>query len=234
MTGTSQYRHQLASAARFRDAETFNERGLMLKVWGRTNSINVQKVMWLVGELDLEHERVDVGGPFGGLDQPDYVVMNPTSRIPTIDDDGFTMWESHAIVRYLAAKYASGSWCPSNAPDRARADQWMDWSYNGVYQNLIAAFLGLYRTPEDERDNDVISKALHICGRELRVLDSHLGSRQFVLGDEISMGDIPIGCITYRWYAMDIERPYLPHLESWYARLQERPAFREHAMIPLA
>tara|TARA_Y100001960_G_C14760811_1_gene874013 strand:- start:662 stop:1282 length:621 start_codon:yes stop_codon:yes gene_type:complete len=206
----------------------------MLKVWGRTNSINVQKVMWLIGELGLDFERIDAGGPFGGLDKPDYLAMNPTSRIPTIDDNGFTMWESHAIVRYLASKNATGTWYPSDAKCRAHADQWMDWLYNGAYQNLITAFLGLYRTSREERDGDAISKALHICGRELSVLDSHLSCRTYVLGENISMGDIPAGCITYRWFAMDIERPKLPHLAAWYARLEERPAFREHAMIPLA
>ena len=206
----------------------------MLKVWGRTNSINVQKVMWLIGELGLDYERINVGGPFGGLDQPDYLAMNPTSKIPTIDDDGFTMWESHAIVRYLSSKYASGAWHPNSAQDRALADQWMDWPYNGVYQNLIIAFLGLYRTSKEERDSDAIFRALNICGGELSILDSHLASCAYILGDNISIGDIPVGCVTYRWYAMDIERPHLPNLEAWYARLQERPAFREHAMIPLA
>ena len=205
----------------------------MLKVWGRTNSINVQKVMWLVGELDLDHERVDVGGPFGGTDTPEYLGMNPTKRIPTIDDDGFTLWESHAIVRYLSKKYGSGSWCPNDAGEHARADQWMDWPYNAAYPNLITAFLGLYRVAEADRDNDAIPKALHLCAKELLVLDAHLENRNFILGDTISMADIPAGCVTYRWNAMNIERPELPHLAAWYARLEERPAFREHAMIPL-
>ena len=205
----------------------------MLKVLGRTSSINVQKVMWLVGELGLDHERVDVGGPFGGTDTPEYLAMNPTKRIPTIDDDGFTLWESHAIVRYLSEKHGLGSWCPKDAQERARADQWMDWPYNAAYPNLITAFLGLYRVAEADRDNDAISKALHICAKELRVLDAHLANRNFIMGDAITMGDIPVGCVTYRWYAMNIDRTELPHLAAWYARLQERPAYREHAMIPL-
>ncbi len=206
----------------------------MLKVWGRETSINVQKVMWLVGELGLEYERVDVGGPFGGLDQPDYMAMNPTSRIPTIEDDGFTLWESHAIVRYLAQKHGAGSWWPDDPRIRAVADQWMDWPYNVAYPQLIKAFLGLYRTPEDERDDDAIARALQTCAKELGVLDAYLARNAYVAGDAPTMGDVPVGCITYRWYAMDIERPEYPNLAAWYARLRESPAFREHAMIPLS
>ena len=205
----------------------------MLKVWGRTNSINVQKVMWLIGELGLSHERVDVGGPFGGTDTQEYLTINPTSRIPTIEDDGLALWESHVIVRYLAAKHGAGSWYPDDPQDRARADQWMDWPYNAAYYNLIKVFLGIYRTPEDERNNEAIATALEICAKELQVLDAHLENRSYILGNAITMGDIPVGCVTYRWYAMDVERPDLPNLAAWYARLQERPAFREHAMIPL-
>ena len=137
----------------------------MLKVWGRETSINVQKVMWLVGELGLEYERVDVGGPFGGLDRPDYVAMNPTGCIPTMEDDGFTLWESHAIVRHLARKHGAGSWWPDDPRTLAVADQWMDWPYNLAYPQLIRAFLGLYRTPEDERDDDMITRALQVCAR---------------------------------------------------------------------
>lgn len=206
----------------------------MLKVWGRETSINVQKVMWLVGELGLEYERVDVGGPFGGLDRPDYVAMNPTGRIPTMEDDGFTLWESHAIVRHLARKHGAGSWWPDDPRTLAVADQWMDWPYNLAYPQLIRAFLGLYRTPEDERDDDAITRALQVCATELRVLDSHLERNAYVAGDAPTMGDVPVGCIAYRWYAMDVERPELPNLAAWYARLRERPAFREHAMIPLS
>ncbi len=206
----------------------------MLKVWGRETSINVQKVMWLVGELGLEYERIDAGGPFGGLDAPEYTAMNPTRRIPTVADGGFTLWESHAVVRYLAQKHGAGSWWPDDACARAVADQWMDWPWNAVYPHLIAAFIALYRTPEDERDGDAVARSLKICARELAVLDSHLADNAWVAGDALTMGDIPAGCIAYRWHAMDIERPELPHLAAWYARLRERPAFREHAMIPLS
>ena len=206
----------------------------MITVHGRRNSINVQKVMWLVGELGLEYERIDAGGPFGGLDRPDYVAMNPTGRIPTLEDDGFTLWESHAIVRYLARKHGAGSWWPDDPRTLAVADQWMDWPCNLAYPRLIRAFLGLYRTPENERDDDAIARALQVCAAELRVLDSRLERNAYVAGDAPTMGDVPVGCIAYRWYAMDIERPELPNLEAWYARLRERPAFREHAMIPLS
>ena len=205
----------------------------MLKIWGRHTSSNVQKVMWAVGELGIEYERADVGGMYGGLDTQAFAALNPNRRIPVIEDEGTLVWESNAIVRYLCERYAHCTLHPTNPATRARADQWMDWLYNAAYPNLIKAFLGLYRVAEADRDNDAISKALHICAKELRVLDAHLANRNFVMGDAITMGDIPVGCVTYRWYAMNIDRPELPHLAAWYARLQERPAYREHAMIPL-
>ena len=205
----------------------------MLKVWGRNNSINVQKVMWTVAELGLEHQRIDAGGQFGGLDTPDYGTLNPNRLVPVLEDDGVVVWESNAIVRYLAARYGSGGLWPADPARRAEADRWMDWKITSLQPDMTVVFWGLVRTPPEQRDTARIESAAERLGRTFAILDAHLAGRRFVAGDELTMGDIPVGAACYRYHALPIRRPPLPDLESWYARLQEREAFHNHVMIPL-
>jgi len=205
----------------------------MLKVWGRNNSINVQKVMWAVGELGLEHERIDVGGAFGGLDTPEYGRLNPNRRVPTVEDGEVVVWESNACVRYLAARYGAGTLWPEEPGRRARADMWMDWQVATLLPDMTVVFWGLIRTPEAERDHARIAAAVERLGTTWRILDEHLASRRFVAGDALTIGDIPVGAGCYRYYSLPIERPSLPKLEAWYGRLKERAPFREHVMLPL-
>lgn len=206
----------------------------MLTIWGRNNSINVQKVMWTVGELGLNHERHDVGGAFGGLDQPDYLAKNPNGLIPTLEDDGVTVWESHAIVRYLAAKYGSGSLWPEDPGLRAEADQWMDWMHTVILKDMAPVFIGLIRTPPEQRNTAAIEAGVAGLARSWAVMDQHLDGRAYVVGDGLTMGDIPVGCACYRYHALDIERPNLPNVSAWYERLKAREGFRTHVMIPLS
>jgi glutathione S-transferase len=205
----------------------------MLRVWGRNNSINVQKVMWAVGELGLEHERIDVGGAFGGLDTPEYGRLNPNRRVPTVEDADVVVWESNACVRYLAARYGAGTLWPEDPGQRARADMWMDWQVATLLPDMTVVFWGLVRTPEAERDHAAIAAAAKRLGTTWRILDEHLASRRFVAGDRLTMGDIPVGAGCYRYHELPIERPSLPNLASWYERLKERAPFREHVMLPL-
>ena len=207
----------------------------MLVVWGRKNSINVQKVMWTVGELGLAHERKDVGGPFGGLDTEDYGALNPNRRVPTIvDQDGTTLWESNSIVRYLAARYGAGSLWPEDPAARALADRWLDWMQTTLNVNLTPVFFGLIRTAVEKRDMDAIARAARAMGETWRILEAHLEGRRFVAADTLTVGDIGVGAACYRYNALDIERPALPNIAAWYARLQEREPFRTHVMIPLS
>jgi glutathione S-transferase len=207
----------------------------MLVVWGRKNSINVQKVMWTIGELGLAHERKDVGGPFGGLDTPEYGALNPNRLIPTlVDDDGTTVWESQAIVRYLAARYGAGSLWPTDPAARARGDCWLDWMLSTLLPNLAPVFIGLIRTPAEKRDMAKITDAAAAMGRTWQILDAHLAGRSFVAADHLTIGDIAVGATCYRYHALDIERPALPNVAAWYERLQDREAFRTHVMIPLS
>ena len=203
----------------------------MLKVWGRNTSINVQKVMWAIGELGIEYARHDVGGSFGGLDTADFRAMNPNRQIPTIEDDGVVLWESNAIVRYLASKYGAGHLWPTDPADRARADRWMDWLLTTLYPDLFKVFWGLVRTPGENRDMAAIEAAATRLGHHYGILDHHLANRDFIEGDALTIGDIPVGATCYRYFALDIARPRLPNVEAWYERLQTRAPYREHVMI---
>jgi glutathione S-transferase len=205
----------------------------MLKIWGRTNSINVQKVMWAVGELGRPHERIDVGGAFGGLDGAEYRALNANGRIPTIQDDGVVVWESNACVRYLAARYDTGGLWPEDPVVRAGADMWMDWQQTTLLTDMTTVFWGLVRTSEAERDYPAIENAAGRLGSFWRRLDDHLAKRRFVAGERFTMGDIPVGATCYRYYQLAIERPKLAALEAWYGRLQERAPYRTHVMLPL-
>ena len=205
----------------------------MLTIWGRSNSINVQKVMWAVAELGVPHQRIDAGGAFGGLDTAEYGAMNPNRKIPVIDDDGVVVWESNTIVRYLAAKYGAGNLWPADPALRAQADMWMDWMVSTVLPVMHPVFWGLVRTPPEHRDTAAIDAATKELGEVFAILDGHLEDRVFVAGDDLTMGDIPVGAACYRYNVLPIERPSLPNLAAWYDRLQERAAFHAHVMIEL-
>jgi glutathione S-transferase len=206
----------------------------MLKIWGRTNSINVQKVMWAVGELGLAHERVDAGGAFGIVGTPEYRKLNPNGLVPTIEDDGLVLWESNAIVRYLAARHDRGGLWPEDPTLRAQAEMWMDWvTTTLIPNNLQTTFWQLIRTPEDKRDMPAVEAAARRLGTIWAYLDDWLSSRQFVLGDRLTIGDIPAGCAYYRYVNLPIDRPALPNLAIWYQDLKERDPFRTHVMVPV-
>jgi glutathione S-transferase len=205
----------------------------MLRIWGRNNSINVQKVMWAVGEVGRPHERIDVGGAFGGLDGAEYRALNANGRIPTIEDDGVVVWESNACVRYLAARYGADGLWPEDPVARAAADMWMDWQQTTLLTDMTTVFWGLVRTPEAERDHAAIEAAAGRLGGLWRRLDNHLTGRRYVAGDHFTMGDIPVGAACYRYYQLAIERPKLAAIEAWYGRLQEREPYRTHVMLPV-
>ena len=205
----------------------------MLKVWGRANSINVQKVLWCCDELGLEYERIDAGGPFDRTQDPEYLAMNPNGLVPTISDDGFTLWESNAIVRYLAAKHGAGTLCPDDLRERADADRWMDWQLGTLWAAMRPVFIGLVRTPPEERDTAAIEEARQQAVEAWNILEAHLEGRDYALGERFTMADIPLGVSIYRWLQLPVERPAVPNLEAYHERLSERPAFRERVMLPL-
>jgi glutathione S-transferase len=204
----------------------------MLEIFGRKNSSNVIPVMWTVGELGLEHQRHNIGGSFGGDDTDAFARLNPNRLIPTIRDDGFVLWESMAITRYLCRSYGEGLLWPKHPQQAALADQWMDWYKSSLAANLMPVFFNLVRTPRAECNVRLVEQNTAATIRQLAILEQQLDGRSYILGDDFSMADIPLGAMMYKFFNLDIERPGLPNIETWYARLCERPAFQEHAMIP--
>lgn len=205
----------------------------MLKIWGRNNSLNVQKVMWAVAELGVAHERVDVGGAFGGLDTAEYGRLNPNRRVPTVVDGDLVVWESNACVRYLAARYGEGGLWPVDPGVRAGADMWMDWMATTLVPDLTIVFWQLVRTAADKRDVPAVAAAAQRLGPIWAILDAHLAARPFVAGDRLTIGDIPVGVAYWRWSSLAIDRPALPHLQRWSETLKDRPGYRSHVMLAL-
>ncbi|HEX7749324.1 MAG TPA: glutathione S-transferase [Bordetella sp.] len=205
----------------------------MLKIWGRLSSVNVQKVMWAVRELALPHERIEAGGQFGVIDTPEYLRMNPNGQVPVIDDGGFVLWESNAIVRYLSSRYAEGTLWPADPCARADADRWMDWQATEWQPAMVQAFLGLVRTPQEKRDHAAIAASTAKSNAKALILEQILQSREFVGGSQITMGDIVLGCAAHRWLGIPMERPATPALSAWYRRLMMRPAVQGILTLPL-
>ncbi len=206
----------------------------MLKIWGRKNSSNVRKPLWAAEELGLAYEAIDAGGAFGVVDTPEYRAMNPNGRVPVIEDDGFVLWESNAIVRYLLAKHAPDSnWYPADPRARAIADKWMDWTTSSFAGPFRTVFWGVLRTSADKQDWAAINAAIKECNELLGMADSALVSQPYLSGKDIGMGDIPLGSFIYAWFEMPIERAPQPHLQAWYERLKQRPAYRKAVMTAL-
>ena len=207
----------------------------MLKIWGRNTSSNVQKVIWALAEMKIPFERIDVGGAFGKTKDPFYLAMNPNSLVPTLEEeDGFTMWESNSIVRYLAAKHSNRTLEPGDLQTRGRAQMWMDWQLSVIGPALSPVFWGLIRTPADKRDPAAIAAGKTRTIECMQMMEDQLAKTQFLAGDAFSYGDIPVGIMAYRFMQLIPDRPKLPNLERWYAAISSRPAFRQQvATVPL-
>ncbi|HEY5308317.1 MAG TPA: glutathione S-transferase, partial [Casimicrobiaceae bacterium] len=178
----------------------------MLVVWGRINSINVQKVLWCCEEIGVLYRRVDAGGAFGVVNTPEYRKLNPNGLVPTIEDDGLVLWESNAIIRYLAAKHSVGHLWPTDLGTRALADQWLDWSHTTFLPAMRNMFLGLVRTAPEQRDMRAIEQSRAQTAEVLEIVDAHLARHEYVAGDAFTMGDIAMGCGAWRWLSLPIER----------------------------
>ena len=205
----------------------------MLTVWGRRNSINVQKVLWTVELCGLAYESIEVGGAFGRTQTPEYLAMNPNKVVPTLQDGGVTLWESNTIVRSLAARYGRDGLWPQDPVARGRAERWMDWQLSTLNTPMRDLFWGHVRTPPEKRNPQALREALDLASTAFGILDAHLAAHAFLGGDAFTMGDIPVGCFAYRWFSLPLERPPLPHLRRWYESLHDKRGYRQHVMVTM-
>jgi glutathione S-transferase len=206
----------------------------MLKIWGRLSSVNVQKVVWCADELGLPYERIDVGGTFGGNNTPEYLAMNPNGLVPVIDDAGFVLYESNAIVRYLAARDPAHALWPEEARKSADVDRWMEWQSTSFTPAMWAIFWQLVRTPADKRDAAAIEASRVKSEKLATILDAHLAKRRFLTDHGFSAADIVVGCAAHRWLNLPAKRESRPHLERWYGELKSRPGSRQVTSLAIS
>ena len=205
----------------------------MLKIWGRTTSSNVQKVLWCCGELGLDYERVDLGGPFGGNQDPEYLAMNPNGRVPTVKDGDLVMWESNTICRYLCATHNGDRLYPKEPKARTDVERWMDWQLASVGPPMGTLLFGLIRTQPEQRDHSAIEAARRAALAAWTIIEDALDGRPYLAGEQLTLAEITLGTLVYRWHAVPIERPLLKNLKAWYERMRQRPAFKQYIEIPI-
>ena len=205
-----------------------------MKIIGRKTSSNVQKVLWCCAELGIEYEQEDAGREFGVVETDQFFKINPNRKVPVLIDKDFVLWESNAIVRMLAAKFGEGTLYPKDIKAQASAARWMDWQLGTLGPDFTALFHGLVRDRPEEREWKAINTSIAKTQVNLEILDHYLANTEFVAGDYLTMGDIPVGIYAYRWYEFEtIKHKQLPNLERWYANLQMRPAFQKFVMVGL-
>jgi glutathione S-transferase len=194
-----------------------------IRIWGRANSVNVQKVLWCLRELDLSYERIDAGMAFGRNHEPEYLAMNPNGRVPTLVDGDFVLWESNSIMRYLALAYAPRSPIYPDLPKRrAGVDRWLDWTLSTLQ-------------PVDQRDMAAIQKDADAEAVQWRIVDAQLSSRRFIEGDDFTIADIALGAYARRWFGVEgISKPKLAHLERWFGEFAGRPGFDQFIAPPMS
>ena len=195
-----------------------------LQIWGRMSSINVKKVVWTAQELGLDFERHEAGGVHGVVKTPAYVALNPNSTIPVLQDGDYVLWESNVITRYLSAKHSMGNLYPATLNERFDAERWMEWQQTTANPASRNGFWHLVRLPADQRDPALIAQSNAAVELLMAILDAHLATRRFMVGDSFTMADIPLGCEVQRWFGLPQSREPRPHIERWFAALLARPA----------
>lgn len=207
-----------------------------LQIWGRANSVNVQKVLWCSSELNVAYERIDAGMQFGRNTDADYLARNPNGRVPTLVEGDFVLWESNSIMRYLALAHGAGTALyPADARTRAGMERWLDWTLTTLQPAERPLFWGLVRTPVAERDMTALQKAADANGLLWQIIDQQLKGRSFIEGEQFSLADIALGCYARRWFGVEgVTRLELPNLKRWYDGIASRPGFQRHVAGPLS
>ena len=196
----------------------------MLQIWGRLSSLNVRKVVWTAQELGVPFEHINAGRQYGVVDSVEYRRMNPNGLVPLLIDEGYQLWESNVIVRYLGARYGAGSFYPEALPERFDAERWMDWQQTTLNPAGRDAFVQLIRTPATERDASAVQRSVDATEPLLALLDDHLSRREYMTGERLTMADVPLACEVHRWWALPRARVARPHLERWFQNIRERAA----------
>ncbi len=202
----------------------------MRKIYGRTTSFNVQKVLWLADELNLDYEHLELGGRFGGLDTPEFTRLNPMQKVPVLVDGDRVIWESHTILRYLIAEYGDSNWYPDSVYERSIYERWLDWSQTAFQPAFMAVFWGYYRKPSQKRDMAVVEKQLNKCIGCLSILDRQLENARYLAGNFLTLADIPTGAVIYRLTEQGLEVTLPPLVAAWYANLQRRSGYQKWIM----
>jgi glutathione S-transferase len=207
-----------------------------ITIWGRANSVNVQKVLWCLRELDLAYDRIDAGMAFGRNRDPDYLAMNPNGRVPTLVDGDYVLWESNSVMRYLCMEYGNGTPIyPQSPKRRAAVDRWLDWTLSTMQPVDRPVFWALVRTPVEQRDMAAIQKDADEEAVQWRIVDAHLASRRFIEGDDFTIADIALGAYARRWLGVEgISKPTFPHVERWFAQFADRAGFVEFIAPPMS
>jgi glutathione S-transferase len=202
----------------------------MMTIWGRANSVNVQKVLWVCDELDLPCHRIDAGLHFGRNNEPAYLAMNPMGKVPTLVDGDFVLWESNSILRYVVTQYGGSSpLYPANPRVRASIDRWLDWALSTLQPAERPVFWGIIRTPEATRDMAKVASDVAKVAQLWKMLDMQLLGRDFIEGERFTIADIVLGAFAKRWFGLPgIQRQPMPNLERWYRRLATRASFRKY------
>ena len=207
---------------------------MTVRIWGRLSSVHVQKVVWCADELGLAYERIDVGGSFGGNRTPEYLAMNPNGLVPVLEEDGFVLYESNAIVRYLAARDSRRALWPEDLRKRADADRWMDWQATAFTPAMRDAFMQLVRTPAEKRNAALVEASRAESERLAAILDAQLSRNRYVTAGGFTAADIVVGCAAHRWLNLPLAREPRPHIERWYAELKSRPGSRQVTSQPIS
>jgi glutathione S-transferase len=206
-----------------------------LTIWGRANSVNVQKVLWCLAELDIPYTRIDAGMAFGKNDTPEYLAMNPNGRVPTLVDGDYVLWESNSIMRYLNLAYGKASSIyPQDAKGRAAVDRWLDWTLSTLQPVDRPVFWALVRTPPEKRDMAAIQKDADAEAVVWRIVEAQVATRRFIEGDQFTIADIALGAFARRWFGVEgVAKPKLPNLERWFAQISERAGFKQFIAPPM-
>lgn len=201
-----------------------------LILYGRSTSFNVQKVLWFLAELETPFEHIQYGGRHGGLDGESFSELNPMRKVPVLEKGRDVVWESHTILRYLAAVFGAGHWHPEDPYQRSLVERWMDWSQTHFQPVFMKTFWGFYRVPPAKRDMPEVMASMGECLKCINRLEHQLGDQAYLLGDQLTLADICTGAILYRLTTQGLKVELPPAVQGWYERLQQRPGYQRWVM----